>query len=42
MGPIYVLLVQGQRGGAGGGIDAGSMKTLADVKMENIGYNSER
>jgi len=36
------ITVQGQRSGAGGGMDGGAMKTLADVKMENIGYNSDR
>jgi len=37
------LTVQGQRGGAGGGgVDSGSLKSLAEVKLDNLGYNSDR
>ena len=35
------LTVQGQRGGGGGGVD-GVVKSLAEVKLENLGYNSDR
>jgi len=34
------LTVQGQR--SGGGADAGNMKSLSEVKMENLGHNSDR
>jgi len=35
------LTVQGQRSGAGG-VDSASVKSLAEVNLENLGYNSDR
>jgi len=35
------LTVQGQRG-AGAAIDPSSIKSIAEVKLENLGYNSDR
>ena len=40
---LKYLLFQGQRGGGGGaGSDPGSIKSLSEVKLENLGYNSDR
>jgi len=36
------LTVQGQRGGTGGAGGVDGLKSLAEVKLENLGYNSDR
>ena len=37
-----VQLFQGQRGGTGGTGGVDGLKSLAEVKLENLGYNSDR